>query len=107
MRLTCAKSCLAGLLRHDEDGAGVLVLQLGHQQPHRGGDAGMQRRDRVLRADDLGERDRVQRAGAAEAHQREVARIDALGDRIGVDRQRHVVVDDAQDAERRVLRRKA
>ena len=41
----------------------------------------------------------MQRPGAAETHQREIARIDALRDGIAVDRQRHIVVDDTQHAE--------
>ena len=47
----------------------------------------------------------MQRAGTAERHQREVARIDAARHRIGADGERHVGIDDLDDAERRVLDR--
>ena len=85
----------------------VFILEVGDQQPDRRGDARLDRDDDVLGEDRLGERHRMQRSGAAEPHQREVARIDALGHRIGVDRQRHVVVDDPEDAERGRLERQA
>ena len=49
---------LAGLVGDDKHGARVFVLQLGQEQAHRRGDAGMQRRDRILRADQLRQRDR-------------------------------------------------
>ena len=94
------------LERHDER-ARVLVLHVGLQQPHRRGDAGGHRHDDLLRRDRLGERDTVQRAGAAERHEREFPRIDAARHRVGADGQRHVRVDDLDDAERGVLDRQA
>jgi len=40
----------------------------------------------------------VQRAGAAEGHQREVAGVEALLDRDQPERAEHVLVDDVDDA---------
>ena len=99
------KFALAGLVCDDEHRTRIFVLQVGHKQTRRRRDAGMQRRDDILGADQLRQRGRMQRAGAAKTHQREIAGIDALGDRVGIDRKRHVVVDDPQDAERGLRRR--
>ena len=99
------KFVLAGLVRDDKYGARVFVLKLRQKQAHRRRDAGMQRRDGILGADQLRQRGRVQRAGAAKTHQREMARIDALGDRVSIDGQRHIVVDHPQNSERGVRRR--
>ena len=47
---------------------------------------------------------RVQRAGAAEGQQREVARVEAALDQHRAERAHHVVVGDLHDGERRLLR---
>src|SRR6202046_1424401 len=46
-------------------------------------------------------------ASAAERHQGEVTRVDAARHRVGADGERHVGIDDLDDAERRVLDREA
>ena len=94
---------VGSLVEHDQRGLRVFVLEVGHQKARRGSDAGLHRHDHVLGVDRLHERDGMERARTAEPHEREVARVNALGDRVGVDRQRHVVVYDLEDAERRLL----
>ena len=54
-----------------------------------------------------GQRGRVQRAAAAEGHQREAARIDAAADRHQADAFGHLHVDHPMDAERRLAHRRA
>ena len=45
----------------------------------------------------------MQWTGPAERHERELPRIDAARDRIGPDRERHIRIDDLDDAERTFL----
>jgi hypothetical protein len=82
----------AGVICDDQYGPRIFVLKLRQKQTHSRCDAGVQRRDGVLGADQLRQRGRMQRAGAAKTHQREMAGIDAFGDRICIDGKRHVVV---------------
>ncbi len=68
---------------------------------------GAHRHDDLFRGNRLGQRHAVQGTRAAERHQREFSRIDAARDRVGADRQRHVRIDDFDDAERRFGYRQA
>ena len=87
----------------DEDSRlGMFILQVGLEQAHRRGDARRHRHDHIARADRLCQGHAVQGPGAAEGHDREFARVDAAGDRVGPDRQGHVVVDDPDDPQRRI-----
>ena len=85
--------------------ARVVVAHLGAEQAERRQHAGMARDDDRAHAEQRGEVGAVQRAGAAEGHQREVARVVAALDRHQPERADHVVVHDVEDALRRRLQR--
>ena len=61
-------------VEHQVDGLHLIVAQVGDHAAERRGEAGIARRDRRLQADFLDQRARMQRAAAAERHQREVLR---------------------------------
>ncbi len=94
----------AGLL---QAGARELGLEVGDEQPERGEHAGTRRHDDGAHAEQAGERGAVQRTGTAEGEQREVARVVAALDRDDADGADHVVVDDGEDAARRLLQAQA
>ena len=97
----------------DVDGAGLgqgaaeLGLEVGGQQAVGAEHAGRGRDQHAGDAEQGGERAAVQRAGAAERHQREVARIVAALDRDDAHGADHVVVEDRQHAARRLRRGRA
>ena len=84
------------------DGADRVVAQVAGQQADRRGDAGMRRHDHLGDAQHVGHLGAVQRAGAAEGDQREVARVDALLDGARADGVGHVGVDQRDHALRRL-----
>ena len=87
-----------GGARDLERGADGVVAQVADQQADRGGDAGMRRHDHLGDAQHVGDLGAMQRTGAAERHQRVVARIDALLDGAGADGVGHVGVDHGDHA---------
>ena len=87
----------AGLL---QAGARELGLQVGDQQPERGQHARPRRHDDRSHAEQPRQRAAVQRPGAAEREEREVARVVAALHRHHADGADHVVVDDGEDAAR-------
>ena len=90
-----------GVRRLDHDGPLLLVLEVGVQQAHRRGDAG------VRRDDDPGDGQlacdvrAVERPAAAERDEAEVARVEALLHAVDADRVDHVLGQDLRDAQRR------
>ena len=81
-----------------ERGPDGVVAQVGDQQPDRRGDAGMRRHDDLRHAQHVGHFRAMQRARAAERHQRIVARVDALLDGARADGIGHVGVDHGDHA---------
>ena len=69
-----------GGARYLERGADGVVAQVADQEAHGRGDAGVRRHDHLGDAQHVGDLGAVQRARAAERHQRIVARVDALLD---------------------------
>ena len=83
------------------DGRDEVVAQVGDDAAERVGEPGP-RRDQHLRDAELArQRRRVQRPGAAEREQREVARVVAARQADHADRAGHLVVGDAHDRRRR------
>ena len=76
----------------------VVVLDVRHQQADGGKHAGIERHDHARHAEVAGDAAGMQRSGAAEGEQHEVAQVVAAhgGDRL--DRLLHLHVDDADDA---------
>ena len=83
------------------------LAQVGDDQPLRAQDARRGRHQRAADAEALRDVGRVQRPGAAERQQREVARIVAALDRHRADRPHHVGDHDAENAVRGALDREA
>ena len=86
---------------------GKIMLHVDQQAAQRRGDAGIGRHDHCRNRQFPGDRGAVQRAGAAEGDQREIARIIAAADRDQPHRIRHVGVGDADDRVRGRLARQA
>ena len=84
------------------EGLGEFVLHVGIEEPQGGQHARGRRHDHRIAAGEHGHRVAVQRTGAAEGDQRKIPRIEALlhGDK--PQRAEHVLVDDVEDALRRV-----
>jgi hypothetical protein len=87
--------------------AAELGLEVCREQPVGAEDAGRRRDHDAGNAQQFGECRTVQRPRAAEGHQRELARIVAALDRDDTHRADHVVVDNGEDAPRRILQRQA
>ena len=86
------------------DGAYVVVTQVRDHAPERVRDPGAGGDDHPGNAELPGELRGVQRAGAAEGEQREVARVVTSRQRHHAKRSRHAVVGDAKDRCRGILR---
>ena len=86
------------------DGAHVVVAQIRDHAPQRIGNPGSRGDDDPGDAQLVGEVRRVQRSGAAEREQREVARVVTARQRNHPQRPRHAVVGDAQHRGRGFLR---
>ena len=80
-----------------------VVAQVGRQQAERRGEARERRHDHLAHLEQRRDLDRVQRPGAAERHQRVLARVEAALDRHAADRVGHVGVEQRQHALRRRL----
>ena len=91
----------AGFERQQPRG-GEVRAQIGEQQPHGAQDAGIAWHQNALDVELPGQARRVQRAGAAESHQRIVARIVAALHRDHPDGFRHIGGHDRDDALRRL-----
>ena len=81
-----------------EHGPHLVVLEVAREQAAGRRDAGMRRHEHLGDLERVGDLGRMQRAGAAERDERELARVVALLDRPRPDRARHVRVRDRQDA---------
>ncbi len=81
---------------HEQRGGQVRAQPRG-QQAERRGVARVRRHEHLADAEDLGDAGGVERAGASEGDEREVARIDALLDRDHAERVHHVVVGELHD----------
>ena len=73
------------------------MLHIAHQQAHGGIDARIQRHHHARHAELGGDRRRMQRPGAAESEQLEIAQIMAAHGGDGLDRLLHLHIDDAYD----------
>ena len=93
---------LVGVLEGNDQGPRVLVLHVSLQKTHRRGNARSHGHDDLFRRDRFGQRHPVQWPRAAKRYQREFPWIDAARDRVGADGQRHIRIDDFDDAERGV-----
>ena len=80
-----------------EDGAHLVVLQVARQQPARRGDPGMRRHEHLGDLERVRDLRGMERAGAAEGDERELARVVALLDRARANRPGHVRVGDRED----------
>jgi hypothetical protein len=98
---------LAGVHRREvlPRGCGALVAHIGGQQPGGSGHPRVRGHDHVRDPDRPGDLHRVERTRSAGGHQREVAGVIALADRVGLDRVDHVVDGDRHHAQRCVLDR--
>ena len=79
------------------------VSNVGHQQALRGVDTGRRRHQHLGHAEIARHEGRVDRPGAAEAKQREVADVETSLDGEFADRLDHAGIGDTHDAERRLL----
>ena len=84
-----------------------VVFEVGRAKPHGRGDSRIGRRDHFRNGENGGDLRGLQRAGPAEGDERKAARVDALLDRTGADRVRHIGVDDGEDALRRLAEAEA
>ena len=89
-------------LRTRRKGAVPVALDARFEQPLRGQHSGPRRHDQGLDREALGDCAAVERAGAPEQHEREVARVVAALHREHADRFRHRGVANGMDAERRL-----
>ena len=91
---------LIGCEQVGDDRTRMFVLQIGAQQSHCRRNPRRQRHQNVARRREFRQCRTMERTRAAERHQREIARIIAARHGVRADRQRHVVVDDPDDAQR-------
>ena len=91
-----------GGLRTGREGTVPVALDARFEQPLRGQHSGSRRHDQGLDREAFGDRAAVERAGAPERHEREVAGVVAALHREHADRFRHRGVADGVDAERRL-----
>ena len=103
-RIAVTSSALASRGEPDERPR-ELVAEVGHEVAERAQQARRGRHDDGEGAHQLGDRVGVQRPGAAEGDERELARVVAALDGDHAQRAGHVLVDDRQDALRRLRRR--
>ena len=96
-RIRLSSSPVTSVDRADER-ARELAAEVGHEVARRAQQAGRRRHDHREGAHHLRHRVRVQRAGAAEGDECEVARVEAALDRDETQRARHVLVDDVEDS---------
>jgi hypothetical protein len=101
--VTCGDAVEIVIGRTLQTGARELGLQVGDEEPQRRQNAGRGRHQNGLDAEQTRQCPAVQRAGAAEWHQHEIARVVAALDRDDPDRAGHVVVGDGENAARRVF----
>ena len=88
----------------EQDAALDVAAALGDDEPERGEHARRARAEDRRHAELLGDRGGVQRPGAAEGQQRELARVDAALDGHHAQRAHHLRVGDVDDALRRTRR---